>query len=182
MWGIPFRYPVLGYVKQIDFYDNGKLQYLFAADSKLYLIDRLGRFVGGFPVDLGKKIAVGPEVFEFDGAKRYTAMVLHKDNTVGLYDLHGKAPVSWNGITANETIKSLPELLDGKDQKYWVVRTSSQTLVYPFEGGEPVVKGEGKKMIRPDSKITINEKGAVVARCYDGKDRTFKPNNEKRKK
>ena len=107
-------------------------------------------------------------------------MVLHKDNTVGLYDLHGKKAASWNGITAKETIKSLPELLEGKNKKYWVVRTSRQTMVYPFEGGEPLVKGDGNKMIRPDSRITINEKGAVSAKCYDGKDRTFKLDNEKR--
>ena len=180
VWGIPFKFPVLGYVQEVDYYNNGKLQYLFAADSKLYLIDRLGRFVGGFPVDLGKKIAVGPKVYDFTGAKLYTAMVLHKDNTVGLYDLHGKKAASWNGITAKETIKSLPELLEGKNKKYWVVRTSRQTLVYPFEGGEPLVKGEGNKIIRPDSGITINEKGAVSAKCYDGKERTFKLENEKR--
>jgi len=180
VWGIPFKFPVLGYVQEVDYYNNGKLQYLFAADSKLYLIDRLGRFVGGFPVDLGKKIAVGPMVYDFTGAKGYTAMVLHKDNTVGLYDLHGKKAASWNGITAKETIKSLPELLEGKNKKYWVVRTSRQTMVYPFEGGEPLVKGDGNKMIRPDSRITINEKGAVSAKCYDGKDRTFKLDNEKR--
>ena len=180
MWGIPFKYPLCGYVTAIDFYDNGKLQYLFAADSKLYLIDRLGRFVGGFPVDLGKKIAVGPEVYDFSGAKSYTAMVLHKDNTVGMYDLNGKTASSWKGISARETIKSLPELLEGKTKKYWVVRTSNQTLVYPFDGGDPLVKGEGKKMIRPDSKITISEKGTVSAKCYDGKDRTFKLDNEKR--
>ena len=180
VWGIPFKHPVLGYVKEIDFYDNGKLQYLFAADSKLYLIDRLGRFVGGFPIDLGKKIAVGPEVYQFSGDKGYSAMVLHKDNTVGLYDLQGKTLASWKGISAKETIKSLPELLEGNNNKYWVVRTSNQTIVYPFNGGDPVVKGEGNKMIRPDSKITFNEKGTITARCYDGKDRSFKLGNEKR--
>lgn len=179
-WGIPFKYPICGYVKEIDFYGNGKLQYLFAADTKLYLIDRLGRFVGGFPVDLGKKIVVGPELYDFGGEDGKVVMLLHRDNSVGLYDLHGKAVPSWKGITANETIKSLPEPLEGKGKKYWVVRTSSQTFVYPFEGGEPVVKGEGKKMIRPDSKVTMNDKGAVVAKCYDGKERSFKLNNEKR--
>lgn len=180
VWGIPFKHPVLGYVREVDFYNNGKLQYLFAADSKLYLIDRLGRFVGGFPIDLGKKIAVGPEVFDFAGDKAYNAMVLFKDNTVGLYDLKGKVAASWKGITAKETIKAIPELLEGKNGKYWVVRTSNQTMVYPFSGGDPLVKGEGNKMIRPDSRITINEKGSVSAKCYDGKDRTFKLDIEKR--
>lgn len=180
VWGIPFKHPVCGYVTAIDYYNNGKLQYLFAADSKLYLIDRLGRFVGGFPVELGKKIAVGPVVNDFTGAKGYTAMVLHKDNTVGLYDLHGKVPASWKGITAKETIKTIPELLEGKGKKYWVVRTSLQSLVYPFDGGDPLVKGDGDKMIRPDSRIILNEKGTVTATCYDGKERAFKLDNEKR--
>lgn len=174
VWGIPFKEPVLGYVQEIDYFNNGKLQYLFAAGSKLYLIDRLGRFVSGFPVETGKKIAVGPMVYDFTGAKGYTVMVLHKDNSVGMCDLHGKKPSFWKGITSEETIKRLPELLKGKDNKYWIVRTSNQTLIFPFEGGDPVVKGEGNKMILPDSEIKINDKGLFCAKCYDGKDRAFK--------
>ena len=180
MWGIPFKYPICGYVKEIDFFKNDKLQYLFAADTKLYLIDRLGRFVGGTPVDIGKKIALGPEVYDFAGTGDYSAMVLLKDNTVGLYDLKGKPVPSWKGITSEETIKTLPELIEGKDNRYWIVRTSRQAFLCPFDGGDPLVKGEGSKMIRPDSDITINSKGAVVAKCLDGKERTFKLNKEKR--
>ena len=180
LWGIPFKFPILGYVKEIDFFGNQKLQYLFAADSKLYLLDRLGRFVGGFPIDLGKKIAVGPEVYEFSPEKGKVAMVLHKDNTVGLYSLKGEPDPEWKGITSEETIKRLPELLEGAGKRYWVVRTSRQAFVCPFEGGEPLIIGEGKKMIRPDSEITINEKGVFSAKCHDGKERTFKPAKEKR--
>ena len=179
-WGIPFKYTFCGYVKEIDFYKNDKLQYLFAADSKLYLIDRLGRFVGGTPVDIGKKIAVGPEVYDFEGTRDYSAMVLFKDNTVGLFTLDGKPSPTWKGITSDETIKSLPEPLEGGGKRYWIVRTSRQAFVCPFEGGDPVIIGEGKKMIRPDSEITINEKGVFTAKCHDGKERTFKLEKEKR--
>ena len=35
-------------------------------------------------------------------------------------------------------------------------------------------------MIRPDSEITINEKGAFLAKCHDGKERTFKLEKEKK--
>lgn len=174
LWGIPFKYPICGFVEGIDYYNNGKIQYLFAADGKLYLIDRLGRFVSGFPADLGKKIVLGPAVYDFSGAKGYTAMVLHGDNTIGYYDLHGKAVDGWKGIKPEATIKSLPELLEWKGAKYWIIRTSIQAMVYPFNGGDPVVKGNGDKMIRPDSKIEINENGSIEAKCYDGKERTFK--------
>lgn len=174
VWGIPFKEDIRGYVETIDYYGNGKLQFLFAAGSKLYLLDRLGRFVGGFPVDLGKKIVVGPKVYDFTGAHGYRAMTLNVGNTVGFYNLHGQAVEGWKGIKVNETIKSLPELVSNGNSKYWLVRTSRQTLVFPFMGGESLISGEGEKMIRPDSEITFKENGAVTGKCYDGKERTFK--------
>ena len=174
LWGIPFKYPICGFVQEADYFNNGKIQFLFAADTKLYLIDRLGRFVSGFPVELGKEVAVGPKLYDFTGAKGYTAMVVFKDNTVGYVDLHGRTVASWKGIDAPDTIKEVPELLESGGKKYWLVRTASRTLVYPFEGGESLVKGEGDKRIRPDSKITVNEKGSISGVCYDGKERTFR--------
>jgi hypothetical protein len=174
VWGIPFKEDICGYVETIDYYNNGKLQFLFAAGSKLYLLDRLGRFVSGFPVDLGKKIALGPKVYDFTGAHGYRAMVLFSDNTIGFTNLHGDNVEGWKGFKVGETIKQLPELVKTGKESYWIVRTSRQVLVFPFMGGESLVNNEGEKMIRPDSKVEFDEKGSFVATCYDGKERTFK--------
>ena len=173
VWGVPFKQPICGYVESIDYYANGKVQFLFAAGSGLYLIDRLGRFVGGFPVDLGKPVLLGPKVYDFSGAKGYTVMVLHQDNSLEMYNLHGQKPAGWKGIHAPETVKALPDLLEIKDKKYWVVRTSIRTLVYGFDGGDPLTRDEGGKMIRPDSQITPTSRGLTVD-CYDGKTRDIK--------
>ena len=177
VWGVPFKQSICGYVESIDYYNNGKIQFLFAAGSGLYLIDRLGRFVGGFPVDLGKPVLLGPQVYDFTGAKGYTAMVLHKDNALEMYNLHGRKPDGWKGIYAPETVKALPELLEIKDKKYWVVRTSIRTLVYGFDGGDPLTREDGGKMIRPDSQITPNSRGGLTVDCYDGKTRDIKLQN-----
>ena len=174
IWGIPFSTPICGAVETIDYYGNDRNQFLFAAGSKLYLIDRLGRFVNGFPAELGKDVLLGPAVYDFTGAHGYTAMILHKDNTIGMYNLHGQIKEDWMGITADETIKTLPELLEIKGTRYWVVRTSIRTLVFPFMGGDPLTKGEGSKMIRNDSVLTPKDNGSISATCYDGKERTFK--------
>ena len=175
VWGVPFKTPLCGRVQTIDYYANGKLQFLFASGSSLYLIDRLGRFVGGFPADLGKEVLIGPDVYDFTGAKGYTAVVLHKDNSIGMYNLHGEPSPSWKGIDpAGETIKNLPELLEVKGTKYWVVRTGRRTSIYPFEGGEALTKGDGDKMIRPDADIQVSSKGVVSAECMDGKIREIK--------
>ena len=175
VWGIPFKETICGRVQSIDYFANGKIQFLFAAGSKLYLLDRLGHWVNGFPAELGKPVLLGPDAYDFTGAGGYTVMVLHKDNTLERYNLHGKKPDGWKGIKAPETIKNLPELIQVKDRRYWAVRTSVRTLIYPFEGGDPLVKDEGGKMIKPDARLTPTSKG-VSAECYDGRERDFKLN------
>ena len=70
LWGVPFKEKLCGTAHNVDYYANGKLQILFGAGSKLYLIDRLGRYVTGFPVDLKKDILLGPDVYDFNGTKK----------------------------------------------------------------------------------------------------------------
>ena len=173
LWSIPFSGKICGNVETIDYYGNGKLQFLFASGSKLYLIDRLGRFVNPFPVDLGKTVVLGPGAYDFTGAHGYTAMVLHDDNSIGMYDLHGKLRQDWKGISSNEAITALPELVQVGSRKYWAVRTYAQTLIYPFYGGEPLTRLAGEKRIRPDSEIMVKD-NTVSATSLDGKVRNIK--------
>lgn len=175
VWGIPFKEDICGRVQSIDYYNNKKIQFLFCAGSKLYLLDRLGHWVNGFPVNLPKPVLLGPDAYDFTGAGGYTVMILHKDNSLERYNLHGQKPEGWKGIKAPETVKNLPELIEVKDKRYWVVRTSVRTLIYPFEGGEALTKEEGGKMIKPDSVIKPTGKG-ISADCYDGRSRDFKLN------
>ena len=156
----------------MDYYANGKLQILFGSGSSIYLIDRLGHYVNGFPVDLGKPILLGPKPYDFNGVHKYNALVLHKDNTIQMYNLKGRKPEAWKGITSDEKIKSLPERLTVGGKDFWVVRTSVQTLIFPFYGGSPLTVFEGDAMIRPDSEIKILDNASVQAVSYDGKART----------
>ncbi len=174
LWGVPFKGKLCGTAYNIDYFANGKLQIIFGSGSQIYVIDRLGRFVGGFPVDLGKEILIGPDVYDFNDKKAYNIMVLHKDNTIEMYNLKGKQPTSWKSITAPETIKALPERIEVGGSTFWVVRTAIQTLIYPFSGGAAVTTFKGDEMIRPDSRIEIVDGTSVTAECYDGKTRTVK--------
>ena len=174
LWGVPFTEPICGIAKTIDYYANGKLQILFGAGTKLHLIDRLGRFVKGFPVDLKKEILIGPDVYDFNGTRRYNVMVLHKDNTIEMYNLKGQKPESWKGITSSEIIRALPERIIVGGNTFWVVRTSVQTLIYPFVGGEPVTAFAGDQMALPDTEVKIIDGSAVELSCYDGKIRSVK--------
>ena len=174
IWGVPFGKPLCGTAHTVDYYANGKLQILFGSGSSVYLIDRLGRFVTGFPIDLGKEILLGPDVYDFNGAKAYNIMVLHKDKTIEMYNLKGQKPASWKGIALQETIKGLPERIEVGGRTYWIVRTSKQTLIYPFTGGEPLTTFTGQQMIMPDSSVDVIDEASVQVQCYDGKARIVK--------
>lgn len=174
LWGVPFGDPMCGRAGTVDYFANGKLQILFCAADKLYLIDRLGRYVTGFPISLGKEVLLGPDIYDFNGAKKYNVMILHKDNTVQMYNLKGQKPASWKGITSSETIKDLPERLVVGGNTFWVVRTSIQTLIFPFYGGDPLTVFAGNQMICPDSAVRTVDAATVDFTCYDGKVRTLK--------
>ena len=174
IWGVPFGKPICGTAQTLDYFANGKLQIIFGSGSSIYMIDRLGRFVGGFPVDLGKEILIGPDVYDFNGTNAYNIMVLHKDRTIEMYNLKGQKPASWKGIDPKETIKALPERIEVGGRTYWVVRTSKQTLIYPFVGGEPLTDFTGQHMIMPESSVDVVDEASVQVQCYDGHARVVK--------
>ena len=169
MWTVPFSEKLCGTVSNVDYFANGKIQFLFGAGSKIYMIDRLGRFVSPFPLDLGKKIVLGPAVFDFSGARKYNILVLHDDNTIRMYNLQGNVPDGWKDITSTDTIVSLPERVVSGNNSCWIVRTSRQTLVFPFMGGAPLTDFSGDAMLLPSTDVSVTENGEVSAKSYNGK-------------
>lgn len=147
MWGVPVGERICGCVAEVDHFRNGKIQFLFCAGSEMCLVDRLGRFVSGFPVSLGKEVLVGPAVYDFNSDRKYSVMVLHSDNTVGVYDMSGKAVDWWNGMISKYAFVSLPELIEYEGVKYWTVETSAGQTVYEFGGGEPLKGKVARKII-----------------------------------
>lgn len=175
IWGIPFGTPMCGEAEGIDYFGNGKVQILFAAGSKLYMVDRLGRFVKGFPVDLGKDILLGPKLSgEYPD---YRVMVLHKDNSVGIYGLDGDVVPGWQGIESDDSILGYPETVQCGEHTFWVVRTLSRTLLFGADGGDCIWTETGKKAITRDSEITDLGGKALSFTCADGKTRKLKLKN-----
>ena len=174
VWGVPFDKPICGTAQSIDYLGNNKFQILFGAGTKLHLIDVLGRFVADFSADLGKDILLGPDVYDFSGSRKYNVMVLHKDNTIEMYNLKGERPASWSTITSADMIKGLPEKIDLGGNTFWIVRTAIQTLIYPFGGGNPVSTLTGDQMALPHTEVKVLDETSVEVECYDGKHRTIK--------
>ena len=146
LWTLPFEGTVPG-VAEVDYYGNGKIQYLFASGSRLYIIDVLGRFVPSFEVDLGKEVLLGPDAYHF-GDDDDAWMVLHRDNTLSLYRPDGSLYPHWKNIAPKEPVSALPEMVEVEGERYWKVAFASGEKYYRFGGGSPLSNRKTRKLLK----------------------------------
>ena len=71
IWNKQIGNKILGNINYIDFYKNNKFQALFNTANQLYLIDRNGNFVDGFPKNLPMTTSMGHSLFDYNKNKRY---------------------------------------------------------------------------------------------------------------
>lgn len=161
LWGIPFKEQLKGYVEQVDYFNNGKLQMMFASSDEIYLLDRTGRYVYGFPKTLRDSIILGPKIFEIEDSQN--VMLLHKGNFLRLYSLNMTHKEDWRDISLDETIKDFPEIIIVNGKNYFVLRTMLRTSIFNIEGKE-VGDLKGKYRLRPDTEIILHENGVIFAK------------------
>lgn len=82
LWKKALGAKLCGMVGEVDFYRNGKIQFLMVEGSKVHLIDRLGKEVEGFPMTLQSKGILGPEKVSVKGTNYWK--VLTEDGEVYL--------------------------------------------------------------------------------------------------
>jgi len=168
IWTVPFKTPIRGFVVQVDYLRNKKLQMMFASGNELYLLDRKGRFAGSYPKRVDSLIMLGPKTYDIKGDGDFAIMLLHTDNTLRLYDRDCRHYPAWNDIGKEETIKEFPELVKVGRNKYWVLRTQLETIIYTINGN-PVTKFAGKNSLMPGTEIKIASQSEVVVTTKEGK-------------
>ncbi len=87
-WSKQIDEKIIDKVFQIDSYKNGRLQYIFSTESKLYMLDRKGRDVGKFPLKFNDKITLPISVFDYDKNKNYRICIA-QGNELFMFDSKG---------------------------------------------------------------------------------------------
>ncbi len=95
LWSYPLDEPILGEVHQVDRFKNGKLQLLFNTAGRIFLIDRNGKDVGGFPVKLAETASGPLAVFDYDMQRDYRVLVPTSGGSVLNYGLEGTLVTGW---------------------------------------------------------------------------------------
>jgi len=95
LWKVHIREQILGDIFQIDYYKNGKLQYLFNTSEEIYLMDRNGNNVEQYPVELRSKAVNGLSLFDYDNNRDYRICLACEDKNIYMLTKEGRTVKGW---------------------------------------------------------------------------------------
>ncbi len=152
IWKQSIDGPILGNVHQMDYYGNGKLQYLFNTESKIHLIDRNGNNVESFPVNLREKASAGLSLFDYDSKLDYRIPVPTVDRDILMYDKHGDIVTGWKFRRADQEINFPVEHYRIGDKDYIVARDEFNLYI---------LNRRGRKRVKPSEQIDFSMNNPV---------------------
>jgi hypothetical protein len=105
LWKQALDGPIMGDVYQVDYYKNGKLQYLFNTRGKIHLIDRNGNYVERYPISLRSNASNPLALFDYDNSRDYRLFVATEDRKIYLYDIEGNMKAGWRFGKTESTVR-----------------------------------------------------------------------------
>ena len=135
LWRKPLDMPILGEPQQVDVYRNGKLQYAFVTPQALWVVDRNGNDVAGFPVKLVSEAVAPLAVFDYENRRDYRLMVALANRTVGVWDANGRRVVGFNARTETALVAE-PALYQHGGKDFIVLCDSNRLYLLNRRGEE----------------------------------------------
>ena len=116
LWSIEIEGRVLGDVVQIDALKNNKLQMAFTTESAVYILDRNGTPLPGFPYHTKPPITSPLLVADYDNTKKYRLIFAAGDGLLFNFGVDGNPTSGWKfSNTASEKIIALKTQKIGSD-------------------------------------------------------------------
>ena len=148
LWKKSLSGRIIGEIKQIDLYKNGRLQILFRTSDKLYLIDRNGNEVSQLSFDIKNgKINHPISVFDYDKNRNYRILVT-TDNQIQMYDNSGEIVKGFDPDNFKSDIINSPVHIRIDDKDYIVLQLRNGEL--------KILNRRGKDRVVVDEKIQFS--------------------------
>ncbi|MCQ2336937.1 MAG: hypothetical protein MJ010_07145 [Paludibacteraceae bacterium] len=104
LWKVSVKEPIIGGIKAVDMLKNRKLQIAFLTKSKLYILDRNGKLLYGFPKDIKGEVCTPLSVFDYDNNKDYRFAYGTKDNVIHITKKDGTVLPEWKNAKSLSNI------------------------------------------------------------------------------
>lgn len=120
LWKDSIHAPIIGDVTQIDFFNNGNLQYFFATEHALHLMDREGNEVLNYPLLLPDISIAYAAVIDYDNSKRYRFLLADTKGNLYMYNKEGENMEGWQPRKLGHRLSSPPFHLRVRGKDYLV--------------------------------------------------------------
>ncbi len=179
LWKKQLDNTIVGEIQMVDAFDSGKQQMLFVTQKRLFLLDRNGNNVDGFPVRLSAEPLCGPAGIRYERGGDLRILV-SEGRKVQNYTAEGQNTEGWNSPKVGRLVTPI-QLLQIGNKDYLVALTMGDTLMFLDRSGK-----ERKKAISLDMRtkqrflvtngdlnssyvIAIDEIGNVIKMDFNGK-------------
>ena len=140
---------IIGEIKQIDTYKNGRFQISFRTENRFYVLDRNGNEVKelSFKIDSGE-INNPVSIFDYEKNRNYR-FVFTNNNTIKMFDSKGKRVRGFKPDLFDSSIINSPThiRIDGKD--FIIVQLENNDL--------KILDRRGRERIKINEKIQFSE-------------------------
>ncbi len=131
---------IVGDVTQVDYFNNGKLQYFFATNSALHIIDRLGNYVSKFPLEPGQQNLMFASVIDYDNSKNYRFLAADSAGGLWMFDKNGNNLEGWKPRYLSGAVIAAPRHFRIKGKDYIVAIVEGGLIAVMNRRGEMLKK------------------------------------------
>lgn len=155
LWDLQLPGPVIDGIDQVDLLKNGKLQYVFVTAGQLHAVDRLGRYVSGYPKAVGMSDAVFTSIVDYDNSRNYRMLLANAAGKITVVDLEGKPLEGWQSKSLPRGFVDAPQHFRLRQRDYYLAVTV-QGDMFLFNRRSDIIDGFPLA-------LNINPSGDVVS-------------------
>jgi len=127
-------------IYEVDYYKNGKIQYLFNTKDFIYLVDKNGEFVKGYPIKLNPYATNGLSLFDYKKNKDYRIMIAQADKKVYNYTIKGKKVTGWSKSKTKDIVKERITRIVAGNKDYFIITDIANNITFVNRRGNERIK------------------------------------------
>lgn len=135
-WAIPIPEYPMSSVFLVDYYKNGKYQYMFNSKNYLYLFDLNGNRVEHFPVQLPLEASAAMTLVDYDNNKNYRILIPMTNGQVYNFKLDGSQTQGWKYPRMKHPIHQQVQFFKLGTKDFLVISDTAGNVIYTNRRGE----------------------------------------------
>ncbi|PLW96207.1 MAG: hypothetical protein C0591_09285 [Marinilabiliales bacterium] len=159
-------------IYEVDFYKNGKVQYLFNTKDFLYIIDKNGNFVESYPIKISPSATNGLSLFDYKNNRDYRLLIAQADKKVYNYNIGGDQVKGWNKTKTKDIVtEEITRIVAGNKDYFIITDISNNVTIVNRRGNERIKLQDHFKKARHSSyyENQTNSKGIIITTDEEGK-------------